>query len=433
MISNKTHSPSYATVIPLMIILVMGSISITQFFDGSVKTGCGDIPIKVEILANPPRIVALGLAYFLAIIQIIKNPTPWVEFMKRNLFFVLMAGFFFSSIFWSLYPSKVIVNGVHLLGVSFSAFLFAKAFCITPGKILKLLNGFFVVSIGGSILTALFLPKVGLCTAGRWAGLFSHANWLGFVCMVGVWVALVSIIINPGKGKNIYGWITLCLSLVGLWGSESKTSLLISLVILLGFCMVFWMENGTFVLKIAKVLFPIWIALLLTVILLSIAPEWLGTDKFFQLIERDPTMTGRDQLWEEGGKAFFKKPILGWSFDSHMTVFNTELKNFEYLQFHNGYIDVAVKGGIVILGFLAFLLVKCFYLSFRLTKHDYRLAAMFLLILISIMLHNISEASFFRSTHFLWIILIFIFFALDGLNEQFAQRKGPPLSNRVPR
>jgi O-antigen ligase len=86
------------------------------------------------------------------------------------------------------------------------------------------------------------------------------------------------------------------------------------------------------------------------------------------------------------------------------------------MQFHNGYLDLLVRGGIVgsiLLGYL--ILRKCF-LFVRLARVNWRLFTTLASLSTAILVHNFTEASLARGQHFLWVLFVFVLFSLNDVN-----------------
>jgi len=135
-------------------------------------------------------------------------------------------------------------------------------------------------------------------------------------------------------------------------------------------------------------------------------------------IGRSATFTGRNKLWEQGWKISQIKPILGWSFDSSMSAFRylyVHNSAFRHGQFHSGYLDLLVRGGAIGITLFFFILVRMFLMIKRGMKSNYRLVAIYFVMILAILLHNVTEASIMRETDMFWLIFVYIYFSLEYL------------------
>ncbi|MDR3555866.1 MAG: O-antigen ligase family protein [Syntrophobacteraceae bacterium] len=128
---------------------------------------------------------------------------------------------------------------------------------------------------------------------------------------------------------------------------------------------------------------------------------------------RQSNLTGRTELWASGAEAVARRPFLGWSFDSMASVLSKDI--ISYAQFHDGYLNLVVSGGFM--GLIMFILILFRYV--RLSKHilktEYAATVSMAILVMSILIHNISEASIMRVTHPLWLIFILCYFYVDNL------------------
>jgi O-antigen ligase len=79
-------------------------------------------------------------------------------------------------------------------------------------------------------------------------------------------------------------------------------------------------------------------------------------------------------------------------------------------QFHSGYLDLLVRGGWVGMVLFIGILTSIFARIVKLARLEYRRAALFAVMTVAILLHNVTEASLVRETHLLWTLLLFFYF-----------------------
>jgi O-antigen ligase len=127
----------------------------------------------------------------------------------------------------------------------------------------------------------------------------------------------------------------------------------------------------------------------------------------FDFFGRDPNLTGRISLWEIGIEAVRERLVLGWSFDSQRSVMSTQFK-IGYGQFHNGYIDLFVAGGLIGFGIFAYMIIIFIKRSMVLNSSTKFSNIAFA---VTLLIHNFSEASIIHSVNYLWFVftLLFVF------------------------
>jgi O-antigen ligase len=137
-------------------------------------------------------------------------------------------------------------------------------------------------------------------------------------------------------------------------------------------------------------------------------------DEFFSITGRDATFTGRVRLWNMAWSAFHQNPLLGWSFDDLMSL--SQKRHLEYRQFHNGYLDLLVRGGIVGAVLLGYLILRKYVLLARLARINWRLFTTLASLSTAILVHNFTEASLVRGQHLMWLLFVFVLFSLNDGN-----------------
>ena len=154
-----------------------------------------------------------------------------------------------------------------------------------------------------------------------------------------------------------------------------------------------------------KIFLAVFIAALLLLFVWALVPEMLGIDTAAKEIGRDATFSGRTELWTYGIKSFAQKPIMGWGFDANATILST--KKMRFGQFHNGYINLAVAGGSFSLLFLLLFTFYLIYYCFQILRVDFELGAIYLILILAILIHNMAESSLYNPTNLMWLMFVF--------------------------
>jgi O-antigen ligase len=135
------------------------------------------------------------------------------------------------------------------------------------------------------------------------------------------------------------------------------------------------------------------------------------------LLGRSSDFSGRSDIWSEGLNLFWSKPFFGWGFDDNATVVSQA--KFIHTTFHNGFIDLAVKAGLT--GLLLF--ISSLILGIKNILTNPKCVMIFLPIIISSLIYNLSEASIVAPRNILWLIFLFAIFvpakqmSLNGINQ----------------
>lgn len=245
---------------------------------------------------------------------------------------------------------------------------------------------------------------------GRWEGLTGNPNTFGPLCTFSVILSLIAVTQKVG---NTLKWILL-LSVPAAVFALIKTSSVSSiglLIVGLAFLLVLSTTKNT-----STMMRSVVVTSLISLVTLALStaalvyPEILTAKGFLASIGRDTTLTGRIDLWHVAADLISRKFWFGWSIDSATSV-NEILKYEHSIQFHNGYLDLMVRGG-AIGTFVAFLLASFNLLKcVRKLKESYALFSSLFVLQLLVLLHNITEASLFRETHQLWLwYTTFIYF-----------------------
>ena len=334
------------------------------------------------------------------------------------------------SLLWSDHLVDVLSNAVHALGLffvcvaicdaienSFSRFLWTVLFNVTIISALSIL----IVVANPDIGIMYDSSYAGLHSEfslnGRWCGVTSHPNELGSYAAIGLLIAAYFLLNHKPLLRHSSSTLNRLLivafiltNIIALNGSGSKTSLSAATFSLMGYVFIRYFMGWFQPTQLRQlpnnltVFFGTTVALFLFV-------KTLDIDKIaFEALGRDPSLTGRIFLWEIGWDAIRESPLVGWSFD-YFTTLKNSYGAFEYNQFHNAFIDLLARGGII-----AFLIACAIYSNFMSAigrVHFVTDAVQFsTLYLLFILITGYSEASLLRHESFAWFVMMLCWFYL---------------------
>jgi len=149
----------------------------------------------------------------------------------------------------------------------------------------------------------------------------------------------------------------------------------------------------------------------------------LSSNSALNVVGRDGTLSGRTAIWQIGFDVFSERPFMGWSFDNLTTLLTSSGSFMRHGQFHNGYIDMAVRGGIVGFGIMMLLAISAFRRTRRLMNAA-KVEGLFLMVfLVGALFHNLAEASLFRYVHEYWLLFTLVWVvAIDMLQQKTASQ-----------
>lgn len=391
-------------------------------------------PSDSDLVAPIERTLILLLAYAIAFVNVFrKGPVGLSLFVIVSPLF--LEGFYACLI--SIFSDEIFTSinrGIHLFGlglVAISTGIWANSQNFKRDIISILFWLFSILSIF-SLVFVIFLPQYGLIDPNlsiiqsRWNGITTNPNWLGMVAFVSIWVCLAWMSRTSFSKGHIIAIGILFLNVILLIGSDSRTSMISSILLFVGF----YLFHGKSVISSSAVIRKSIILLLLGTIF-SIFFYFIFTE-FIENITKtrqgaENALSGRPQIWLMGVEAFLNRP-LGWGYDNLATYWNNGHQYFErFTHFHNGFLDVAVKGGIFALLMLVIVLIRMGNTFFKLKSIDPNLSRSLIIFFFVNIIYNSTETAYGRET-VLWVFLVSLWGYAEG---RIYKPKDPIVKNRL--
>ena len=226
-----------------------------------------------------------------------KDPTIW-------LLMVIALG----SFFWSFAPSVTRARSIALAGTSLFGLYLAARYSIREQ--LQLLGWSFALIIIMSFAFAILIPHYGVMDSGvhsgAWRGIYVHKNVLGKVMGIG---GLVFVLLGmDAKTQRWLPWTGLGLSFCLLLLSKSSSSM-INFLTVLALIPIFQTLRWRYHLMIPAVIAIVIFGGGLSLWLDRNAEMLLGS------IGKDPTLTGRTDMWPYVLEMIWKQPWLGYGYN----------------------------------------------------------------------------------------------------------------------
>jgi O-antigen ligase len=319
---------------------------------------------------------------------------------------------------------KVLTNVVHLGFGAASALLFSIG---QLGKSTSLRNTYVVVLIPIFLIQAasiylLISVDTGvvdfLADGKRYSGYAGNPNTLGGLCALGIWSAM-SLMYESSSKHSFFLVILVALFAAGLVVTASTTATVVSIIVasILLWGMVLRRCTG-----LTRVIFNLLIVLV-SVISALLFVVYIGDnyiELFTESVGREGTLSGRTELWSIAREAITEKPILGWSYDSHQSVFGFKLYAVPFNHYHNGYMDTLIAGGFVLGAFVIIHFIQFIRLYLSVSKVNKAVLPL-LLPLVIILISNFTEYSLLRNNNPLWTTYMVAYFLLVTV---FVRRDG---------
>jgi exopolysaccharide production protein ExoQ len=239
-----------------------------------------------------------------------------------------------------------------------------------------------------SLALLVVAPAYAFGGDGDFRGIFSQKNILGEAMTMGALACLHGLSIR--KRKRWRSTAMLLVIITVALKSQSATSCLTIFIVCFIHAIIALMRKGGFI-RVAAIYFTI---LLIPVTLLGVAYP----DPLLAMIGKDPTLTGRTEIWSAVIPDIYQKPWLGWGYGAFWSPKNPAAmeigESFHWFapEAHNGLLEILVNVGVVGAAFLVFLLVRNIILGLLcLHTTDKALAISSLLCCASVVLVGVSE------------------------------------------
>ncbi|WP_158615378.1 O-antigen ligase [Acidipila sp. EB88] len=357
----SSYALTYLVLFGLLFLAVSGGFS---FDTPGVKTDAGFAPDErnLEIVRTQGddlrRIIETVLFLPALLYLIYRNKDKVIAGSRDMKIFLAMPVLAIASTLWSQMPVQTFRSGIYLLINTLFAIYFVAVY--DPDEqmeILVLLGRFFLVA---NILFSLLVPKYGIereiSGIVTWQGICLHKN----ICAYATVFLAAPVFFQKLRGTlDTLGRIVyVALSLFVVYMTESRTGWILcgAFCALLAF---FWLQR--------KFRSYDALALLLTIVVVGSLAAWSVYGLlpiFFVAIGKDPTLSGRTDIWQAVFRSVMKKPLLGWGYHGFWTGLTGEsgviaaevLWNPGFA--HSGYLETWLDVGAVGLGMALYTLVR---------------------------------------------------------------------------
>ena len=299
-------------------------------------------------------------------------------------------GFLWLSALWSLDPATSTRIAVIYLYVILGAIGIGRT--LDADELMHLLSWCCFLSAIASLLLAFASPglayTVGTDDGVNFNGIFPFKNLLGEVMATGTLATLHGIRVAR---RRYLGKLFMLFVFVGMaYASKSTAALLVSLV----FCGISGLDSLWRKGRAARLTGVISAVFLAPVLIVAV----VAPDSFLELIGKDPTLTGRTQIWAYVIQDIWMKPWLGWGYFGFWSLSNpaaleiSDAVQWVVPQAHNGLLEFLLNVGVVGTALFVFLLVRNVVLAVRcLHTPDRALAISTIMCCVGILLEGVSE------------------------------------------
>lgn len=285
-------------------------------------------------------------------------------------------------------------------------------------KLVTIVTRFLFYLLLVSIAYVILFPQYGIMGgnhSGAYRGMFIHKNVFGFFCVLTSIFCLFSYLTETARGRKRY-IILYAICAIATFKSLSTTSIVLFLFALIGFVFFHsvYLIKGTSLRLVLYYSFVIFISIFL--LMFSVYFEDIT-----YALGKDPTLTGRTELWEILIFIGFDRPIFGHGFG---LFFRPEIMHDYSAEFgwdaksaHNSYLDLYLGLGVMGLSSFLWILISRIVSYPRARKLDYsRLLSITGIIVI--MCFGFSESGAFLGTGLVSVLLVIFIYSFSTVNHQ---------------
>lgn len=357
-------------------------------------------------------------AYSLSLLLLVLNNKILVSLIIKGFPLFFISAYMMISALWSVEPSVAIVRGVHMFGLGLVAICSSLWISSQRDKFIVYILFFFASACILSILFVFVFPAKGLLlpyvgrSLSRWIGVTAHPNLLGSVSAICIWAAVSCLYIFKNRRTLTVVLAIIPMAFVLLKGSDSRTALIVSVSFLLMF-MILRKESYINFIKVTIKMLCLAFTLCLLAFILS-AIDVVDVLEILMPRVREgasDSLSGRPEIWMSAVEAVAERPI-GWAFDQMKTYWVYHGHITLYTHFHNGFLDVAAKGGFISLFFLFITLFKMILSMIRTSFVDPKFGIICFIFFSGVFVHNLAESNYFRES-LLWSLLVVLWFSCE--------------------
>jgi exopolysaccharide production protein ExoQ len=374
-----------------------------------------------------PKIVVTSIRFFLWGMSTVLVCIFWkkmIHIITQNILFFILTGLALLSFIWSEFPDVTFVNSRDILMMTTFGLYFAIRFSLKEQ--VQLVASTLFLGALLSIIFAIGVPTVGVHTSaveghtGVWKGVYGHKNYLGATMVL----SCLTFLTLPKDNSQLYKWLGFTLSLFLIVVSTSRTSLVLSILLLL---IILFYKNFRWQGKISVIFINIGI-LFLGCLSLVVFTYWVD---LLTGLGRDPTLTGRTYIWSTAITKLMERPLLGFGRDAFWvpkSPYAIEAgkaigSGWVPPHGHNGMLDLTLDVGLI---GLSIFLVIYFVTFFRALKQAYATRnpenVFPLAYLTFLALNNMTESYLLRLENIYWVLFLTTVFTINQIrwNGNFA-------------
>jgi exopolysaccharide production protein ExoQ len=334
-----------------------------------------------------------------------------VPIISNNKFVFMYLGLLFLSALWSMHPDLTLRRSVNYAGTMAVAVYLIVTF--GPDDSIKALSYSLALSAAGSIALVIISPNIGIMQAeglaGNWRGVFVHKNGLGEAMAIGIFAQLYLLSSRIGSTIWNFFWLSVFSSLLIL--AKSGTQWVVSSLYFTSFFLyIAWLQH-----KLLGYAFACLTAFILVAVGVALAVD---PGSVLDLLGKDPTLTGRTDIWAVVLQLIAQKPLLGWGYNAILTggdsidYWIADQLGDKLPHAHNAWLQVTLQVGLVGLFLILVVVATALWRGLRCCLTGVRPLGFFsLMYFIGISLNSFSESVIGSHQTPGWLVFIMLTFA----------------------
>ena len=381
----------------------------------TVRNGGFSVDSSYTSEPSNPLTQVLFLAVYAGAILLLGRRQCW-EWAKKDRLLLLLLALAVLSISWSEDPATTCKRAFALLGTAAASIYLASQY--KTKDLIKLLAWSLGLAALASVAMALVAPAYGVMndiSPGAWQGIYTHKNILGRVMALGA-ISFVFLATTSPKHRLI-GWSGFLFLLLVVIESHSLTALLALLAALS-------LIPVLLALRRRPAFIP---SLTLALFALALMTVWL-TDSSHNVVNafgRDPTFTGRVDLWQSASRVIDKRPWLGHGYGTawvgggdDATTDIAQFSEWNAPNAHNGFLNLTLDLGFV--GLILFFLATAVALhrAIRHLRVDPGMEALWPPVLLTfVLLINLMESLLLKYNSIDWLLYVATLLSLAAITR----------------
>jgi len=410
--SKNESDVSVALWIPTLWLMLCGSRSLDLWFNPSrdIVTGEG---------GSIDRIFLITLITITSLV-LSQRKVNWHKIYKGNAWILILYAYMLISIVWTESPLISLKRWFRTLGD-----LMVVMVILTESNPFKAIvtayKRCFILLIPLSVVLIKYFRQYGTqepkhFASNFWVGVTTHKNSLGLLAMLAALLFLWNIFQKDKKGKIVAIVYLIMIAYLLNGGGHTRSS---TAIVLIPIAVAAYLFMGKYKSRPERLL-PVIVGAFVITLVINVSAEFIfgaPIDEIISLaIGKDPTLTGRTLLWQElialgrrhfflgyGYEGFWTQPIM-----QYLKEVNDGIHSWGPSQSHNGYIEVFLNLGILGLIFLGFVVISAFKGTIKHFYQNFDYGRIRIVLLLILMFHNYSEASFTKPTHLPWFTFLLV-------------------------